>query len=60
LKVIELGDNGRVMERQEDPPSQAAKQARLEVVGFILKDENITQHDLAGKPILDLEDDSAM
>jgi len=32
----------------------------LEVVGFILKDENITQHDLAGKPILDLEDDSAM
>jgi len=46
------------MEGQEEQLRQAAEQAGLEVVGFIPEDENITQYDLAGKPIFDLEDNS--
>ena len=49
---------GRVREGQEEQLRQAAEQVGLEVVGFIPEDENITQCDLAGKPIYDLEDNS--
>ena len=48
----------RVMEGQEEQLRRAAEQAGLEVVGFIPEDENITQYDLAGRPIFDLEDNS--
>ncbi|MBA7597683.1 Nitrogenase iron protein [subsurface metagenome] len=48
----------RVREGQEEQLRQAAEQAGLEVVGFIPEDVNITQHDLVGKPIYDLEDNS--
>jgi len=48
----------RVREGQEEQLRQAAEQAGLEVVGFIPEDENITQYDLAGRPIFDLEDNS--
>ena len=48
----------RVREGQEEQLRQAAEQAGLEVVGFIPEDENITQYDLAGKPLYDLEDNS--
>ncbi len=48
----------RVREGQKEQLRQAAEQAGLEVVGFIPEDENITQYDLAGKPIYDLEDNS--
>ena len=48
----------RVMAGQEEQLRQAAERVGLEVVGFIPEDENITQHDLAGKPIFDLEDNS--
>jgi len=49
---------GRVREGQEEQLRQAAEQAGLEVVGLIPEDINITQCDLAGKPIYDLEDNS--
>ena len=48
----------RVREGQEEQLRQAAEQAGLEVVGFIPEDENITQYDLAGKPLYNLEDNS--
>lgn len=48
----------RVRPGQEEQLRQAAEQAGLEVVGFIPEDENISQCDLAGKPIYDLEDTS--
>ena len=45
----------RVREGQWEQLGQAAEQVGLEVIGFIPEDANITQHDLAGKPIFDLE-----
>lgn len=48
----------RVREGQEEQLRQAAEQAGLEVVGFIPEDANITQYDLAGKPLYNLEDNS--
>ena len=48
----------RVREGQEEQLRQAAEQAGLEIVGFIPEDENITQYDLAGKPLYNLEDNS--
>jgi len=48
----------RVRQGQEEQLRQAAEQAGLVAVGFIPEDENISRHDLAGKPILDLEDSS--
>lgn len=57
LKRMRLLIN-RVLEGQEEQLRRAAEQAGLEVVGFIPEDENITQYDLAGRPIFDLEDNS--
>lgn len=48
----------RVRQWQKEQLRQAAEQAGLEVVGFIPEDDNLSRHDLAGKPIYNLEDNS--
>lgn len=48
----------RVREGQEAPLRAAAERAGLEIVGLIPEDENITECDLAGKPIYGIDDTS--
>lgn len=48
----------RVREGQEEQLRRAAQDAGLEIVGLIPEDRNITERDLAGKPLFDIEDTS--
>ncbi len=48
----------RVREGQEAHLRRAAQDAGLEIVGLIPEDRNITERDLAGKPLFEIEDTS--
>lgn len=48
----------RVREGQKEQLKTAAEQAGLKIIRFFPEDDCITQFDLAGKPIYDLEDRS--
>ena len=56
-----LGQKGLVINRlkgSNDLVKEAARKLGLEVFGYIPEDENITEYDLVGKPIVDLPDTS--
>ncbi len=59
--AAKLGERGLVINRlkgDSESVKEAAKQIGLEVFGYIPEDENITNYDLTGKPIIDLPETS--